>query len=40
MDDLLDEITILVSICLLTQPDDSTYDVSNDSSENEYSEKL
>ena len=35
MDDLLDDITGLVGICLLPEPDYSTDDVSNDSSEYE-----
>ena len=33
MDDLLDDITGLVGICLLPEPDDSSDNVSNDSSE-------
>ena len=40
MDDSLDDITGLVSICLLPEPDDSTDDVSNDSYKDEYSEKI
>ena len=40
MDDLLDDITVLVGICLLYQPDDSTDDVSNKSYEDEDSDKI
>ena len=40
MDDLLDEITGLVGICLLPEPDYSTDDVSNKSSEDEDSDKI
>ena len=40
MDYLLDDITVLVGICLLPEPDDSTDDVSNDSSEDEDSDEI
>ena len=40
MDDLLDEITGLVGIFLLPEPDDSIDDVSNKSSEDEDSDKI
>ena len=40
MDDLLDEITDLVGICLLPKPDYSTEDVSNESSEDEDSDEI
>ena len=40
MDDLLDYINGLVGICLLPEPDDSTEDVSNESSEDEDSDKI
>ena len=40
VDDLLDEITILVGIFLLPEPDDSTYDVSNESYEDEDSDNI
>ena len=38
MDDLLDEITGLVGIYLIPEPDDSKEDVSNESSEDEDSD--
>ena len=40
MDDLLDEITGLVGICLLPEPADLTDDVSNESSEDNDSDKI
>ena len=40
MDDLVDEITGLVGICLLPEPDDSSDDVSSESTEDEDSEKI
>ena len=40
VDDLLDEITDLVCICFLPEPDDSTYDVSNESYEDEDSDEI
>ena len=40
MDDLLDDITGLVGICLLLEPDYSTYNVSNDSSEDKDSDEI
>ena len=39
MDDLLDGVTGLVGICLLPEPDDSTDDVSNESSEDKDSDE-
>ena len=39
MHDLLDDITSLVGICLLPEPDDSTDNVSNESFEEKDSEK-
>ena len=40
MDDLLDEITSLVGICLLPEPDDPIGHVPNESSEEEDSDKI
>ena len=40
MDDLLDDITGLVGICLLPEPDDSTDDIPNNSSEDEDSDEI
>ena len=40
MDDLLDEITGLVGICLLPEPDYSTDNVSNESSEDDDSDEI
>ena len=40
MDDLLDDITGLVGICLLPEPDDSTDNVSNKSSEDKDSDEI
>ena len=40
MDDLLDDITDLVVICLLPEPDDSTEDVSNESYGDKDSDKI
>ena len=40
MDDLLNDINVLVGICLLPKPDDSTDDVSNESSEDEDSDEI
>ena len=40
MDALLDEVTGLDSICLLPEPDYSSYDLSNKSSEDEDSEEI
>ena len=40
MDDLLDDITGLVGICLISEPDDSTENFSNESSEDEDSYEI
>ena len=40
VDDLLDDITGLVVICLLPEPDDSTDNVSNESYEDEDSDEI
>ena len=40
MDDLLDDITGLVGICLAPELDESSDDVSNDSSEDDELEKI
>ena len=40
LDDLLDYITGLVGICLLPETDDSTYDASNELSEDEDSDEI
>ena len=40
MDDLLDDITGLVGICLISEPDDSTEKFSNESSEDEDSYEI
>ena len=40
MDNLLNNITGLVGICLLSEPDDSTDDVSNESYEDKDSEEI
>ena len=40
VDDLLDEVTGLVSICLLLEPNDSLDDVFNEASEDKYSDKI
>ena len=40
VDDLLDDVTGLVGSCLLPEPDDSSWDVSNQSSEDDKDEEL
>ena len=40
MDDLLDDITGFVGICLIPEPDDSTDDASNDLSDNKDSDEI